>query len=118
MDIMNQPPLKLYDKGYSCFSQRITTIKEQLGADIDIETVVESIENSFERQFHTSLEIDKPDTWEEKAINDFIDNRYSNHAWIFPTNIHGQKCARESSKRLAAYWKYIYPLRAVLLRIL
>lgn len=83
MDIMNQPPLKLYDKGYSCFSQRITTIKEQLGADIDIETVVESIENSFERQFHTSLEIDKPDTWEEKAINDFIDKRYSNHDWIF-----------------------------------
>ena len=83
MDIMNQAPLKLYDKGYSCFSQRITTIKEQLGVEIDIETVVECIENSFERQFNTSLEIDKPDTWEEKAINDFIDKRYNNHDWIF-----------------------------------
>jgi lipoate-protein ligase A len=83
MDIMNQPPLKLYDKGYSCFSQRITTIKEQLGRDIDIETVVESIENSFQQKFSASFERDKPDGWEEKIINDFIDKRYSNPDWIF-----------------------------------
>jgi len=83
MDIMNQPPLKLYDKGYSCFSQRITTIKEQLGRDIDIETVVESIENSFQQSFHISFESDEPDEWEEKIINDFIDTRYSQPDWIF-----------------------------------
>jgi lipoate-protein ligase A len=83
MDIMNQPPLKLYDKGYSCFSQRITTIKEQLGRDIDIETVVESIENSFQQRFSASFERDKSDRWEEKIINDFINKRYSNPDWIF-----------------------------------
>lgn len=83
MDIMNQPPLKLYDKGYSCFSRRITTIKEQLGADIDVETVVDAIEDSFQRKFNTSLVLDKPDTWEEKAINDFIVKRYDNPDWIF-----------------------------------
>jgi lipoate-protein ligase A len=83
MDIMNQPPLKLYDKGYSCFSQRITTIKEQLDRDIDIETVVESIENSFQQRFSASFERDKSDRWEEKIINDFINKRYSNPDWIF-----------------------------------
>ncbi|MEA3360430.1 MAG: lipoate--protein ligase [Thermodesulfobacteriota bacterium] len=83
MDIMNQPPLKLYDKGYSCFSQRITTIKEQLCRDIDIETVVESIENSFQQRFSASFERDKPNRWEEKIINDFIDKRYSSPDWIF-----------------------------------
>ncbi len=83
LDIMNQPPLKLYDKGYNCFSQRITTIKEQLGYDIDMERVVGAIEKAFIQKFGVSLEEDEPDTWENKSIDDFINNRYTNPDWIF-----------------------------------
>ena len=83
MDIMNQQPLKLYDKGYSCFSQRITTINEQLGRKIDIGFIADAIEKAFQKKFGSSLEIDEPDEWEQKTINDFIENRYTNHDWIF-----------------------------------
>jgi lipoate-protein ligase A len=83
LDIMNQPPLKLYDKGYNCFSQRITTITEQLGHDIDMERVVEAIENAFRQKFGASFEKDEPDTWEKKSIEDLINTRYTNPAWIF-----------------------------------
>ncbi len=78
LDIMNQPPLKLYDKGYNCFSQRITTIKEQLGHDIDMERVVEAIEKAFSQKFNVSFERDEPDIWEKKSIKDFINDRYTN----------------------------------------
>jgi lipoate-protein ligase A len=83
LDIMNQPPLKLYDKGYNCFSQRITTITEQLGHDIDMERVVEAIENAFSQKFGVTFEKDEPDTWEKKSIKDFINTRYTNPDWIF-----------------------------------
>jgi len=83
LDIMNQPPLKLYDKGYSCFSQRITTIKEQLGHDIDIGPVIEAIEKAFSQKFSVSFEQDEPDRWEKKSIRDFINTRYTNPDWIF-----------------------------------
>lgn len=83
LDIMNQPPLKLYDKGYNCFSERMTTITEQLGHDIDMEHVVQAIENAFSQKFGASFEEDEPDIWEKKSIEDFIDKRYTNHAWIF-----------------------------------
>lgn len=83
LDIMNQPPLKLYDKGYSCFSQRITTIKEQLGHDIDIGPVIEAIESAFSQKFGVSFEQDEPDRWEKKSIRDFINTRYTNPDWIF-----------------------------------
>ena len=83
LDIMNQPPLKLYDKGYNCFSQRITTIKEQLGHDIDMERVVEAIEKAFSQKFNVSFERDEPDIWEKKSIKDFINDRYTNPDWIF-----------------------------------
>lgn len=83
LDIMNQPPLKLYDKGYSCFSQRITTIKEQLGHDIDMEPVIGAIEKAFSQQFDVSFEKDEPDRWEEKSIKDFVNTRYTNPDWIF-----------------------------------
>ncbi|MFO8164640.1 MAG: lipoate--protein ligase [Thermodesulfobacteriota bacterium] len=83
LDIMNQPPLKLYDKGYNCFSQRMTTITEQLGHDIEVEEVVGSIENAFRQKFGVSFKEDAPDTWEEKSIEEFVNTRYTNHAWIF-----------------------------------
>jgi lipoate-protein ligase A len=83
LDIMHQPPLKLSDKGYSCFSQRITTIKEQLGCDIDINTVVAAVENAFIQRFDVSFEVDEPDTWEKKSIREFTTTRYTNPEWIF-----------------------------------
>ena len=83
LDIMNQPPLKLYDKGYNCFSQRITTIKEQLGHDIDMERVVGAIEKAFSQKFGISFDGDEPDTWENKGIKDLINNRYTQQDWIF-----------------------------------
>jgi lipoate-protein ligase A len=83
LDIMNQPPLKLYDKGYSCFSQRITTIREQLGHDIDMEPVIEAIENALSQKFGVSIEEDEPDRWEKERIKDFVNKRYTNPNWVF-----------------------------------
>ncbi len=83
LDIMHQPPLKLSDKGYSCFSQRITTIKEQLGCDIDMDTVVAAIEKAFIQRFDVSFEVVEPDTWEKKSIREFTTTRYTNPDWIF-----------------------------------
>lgn len=83
LGIMNQPHLKMSDKGYNCFSQRMTTIKEQLGHDIDMDTVVEAIENAFSQTFGVSFERDEPDTWENNQIQDFVNRRYTNPEWIF-----------------------------------
>jgi lipoate-protein ligase A len=83
LDIMNQPPLKMSDKGYNCFSQRMTTIKEQLGHDIEMETVFEALELSFCDRFGVSLIHDEPDAWENRHIRDFTQSRYTNPSWIF-----------------------------------
>jgi len=83
LDIMNQPPLKLYDKGYSCFSQRITTVKEQLGHDIEVEAVVNAIENAFNEEFDICFKKDEPDQWENQNIKNLANNRYKNPKWIF-----------------------------------
>ena len=83
MEIMNQPPLKLYDKGYSCFSQRITTIREQLGRNIDMDTAAETIEKAFSQGFGISFERDEPDDWEKRNIEELMGNRYTRPDWIF-----------------------------------
>jgi lipoate-protein ligase A len=83
LDIMNQPSLKMSDKGYNCFSQRMTTIREQLGYDIDMERVVEALVNAFSQQFGVSFECDEPDSWERKQIQELIGKRYTNPEWIF-----------------------------------
>jgi len=83
LDIMNQPSLKMSDKGYNCFSQRMTTITEQLGHDIEMEAVFGAIEASFCDTFGASLEIDEPDEWEHRQMREFSQKRYNNQEWIF-----------------------------------
>ena len=83
LDIMHQPPLKLYDKGYSCFSQRITTISEQVGSEVGMDTVVGAIEEAFTRKFSVSLKTDAPDQWERQNMEQLIATRYTNPDWIF-----------------------------------
>jgi lipoate-protein ligase A len=82
-DIMNTPLIKLSDKGYNCFSQRMTTVRQELGEDVPVETVMDAIEASFEREFGIRFQQDEPDEWEKEMIYGFIMNRYTNRKWIF-----------------------------------
>ena len=82
-DIMNTPLLKLSDKGYNCFSRRMTTVRQELGRDIPVETVMDAIEWGFEREFGIRFQKDEPDDWEKGMIQRFIQERYTNREWIF-----------------------------------
>jgi len=83
-DIMNTPLIKLYDKGYNCFSQRMTTVRQEVGRnDIRVEEVMDAIRDAFEEAFDIRFREDTPDEWEQEKIRDFIENRYTQKDWIF-----------------------------------
>ena len=82
-DIMNTPLIKIQDKGYNCFSQRMTTVNQELGKEISVKTVMEAIQEAFEEQFEIRFREDTPDEWEEGNIRGLIEKRYTNHQWIF-----------------------------------
>jgi lipoate-protein ligase A len=81
--IMNTPLVKLKDKGYNCFSQRLTTVRQELGEVVPVEVVMDAIEKAFEEEFGVRFEPDEPDEWEKEVIQGFIDERYTNPEWIF-----------------------------------
>ncbi|PKN63311.1 MAG: hypothetical protein CVU57_19680 [Deltaproteobacteria bacterium HGW-Deltaproteobacteria-15] len=82
-DIMNTPLVKLSDKGYNCFSRRMTTLREEAGRDISVTNAMDMIQRAFEEQFGISFEDDGPDEWEKSTIDRFIRERYTNPEWIF-----------------------------------
>lgn len=82
-DIMNTPLIKLKDKGYNCFSQRMTTVRRELGRDVPVDNVMEAIEEAFEEEFNIHFKEDAPDEWEKMTIRRFIEERYTNQEWIF-----------------------------------
>lgn len=82
-DIMNTPLEKLSDKGYNCFSRRMTTAREELGWDIPVAAVMNAIQGAFESEFGIRFEEDRPDEWERETIRRFIADRYTKEAWIF-----------------------------------
>ncbi len=82
-DIMNTPVIKFQDKGYNCFSQRMTTIRHETGREVSTKETMEAIQGAFEEEFHIMFKEDAPDPWEQKTIQDFIDKRYTQKDWIF-----------------------------------
>lgn len=82
-DIMNTPLIKVQDKGYNCFSRRMTTVREELGKDIPVSDVMEVIQKSFEASFQIHFKESQPDDWEKRTIQRLIEERYTRKEWIF-----------------------------------
>jgi len=82
-DIMNTPLIKLQDKGYNCFSQRMTTVRSEIGRCIPVDKVMDAIVDAFEEEFNIRFKEDTPDEWEKKTIHNYIEERYTNQEWIF-----------------------------------
>ncbi len=83
LDIMNTPLIKLSDKGYSCFSQRMTTVQAASGGPVQVTSVMDAVSKAFESGFGIRLREDEPDGWEKDTIKDLMDNRYTKQDWIF-----------------------------------
>ena len=82
-DIMKTPLIKIQDKGYNCFSQRMTTVRAELGREISVASMMEAVQESFEAEFGIRFQQDEPDTWEQDTIHRLIRERYTNRDWIF-----------------------------------
>jgi lipoate-protein ligase A len=83
LDIMHTPLVKIRDKGYNCFSQRMTTVRQELGRRVPVADVMDSIQQAFEQEFNIRFKEDAPDKWEKKTIMRFTEDRYHNQEWIF-----------------------------------
>ncbi len=83
LEIMHLPTEKLSDKGYSCFSERITTIERELGQKIEMDTVMEVIVASFEKEFEMRLIEDQMTQWETDKVEELMASRYGDEEWIF-----------------------------------
>jgi len=82
-DIMNTPLVKLSDKGYNCFSQRMTTVRLAAGRHVEVRDVMDAVVRAFEKAFEVEFESDRPDEWERETIRHFVENRYTDRDWIF-----------------------------------
>ena len=82
-DIMSTPMIKLQDKGYNCFSQRMTTLRDEVGWQVPVANVMDAIQQSFEEEFHIRFKKDSPDQWENESISRYVKERYTKHEWIF-----------------------------------
>jgi lipoate-protein ligase A len=83
LDIMKTPLIKVQDKGYNCFSQRMTTVRAELGREISVDAMMDAIHESFEVEFGIRFQCDEPDAWERDTIHRLIRERYTNRDWIF-----------------------------------
>lgn len=83
LEIMKTPAEKIYDKGYNCFSQRMTTMETELGHEIEIADVMETIRKCYEDEFEIEFEESSLTPWEKQKCLWFEEKRYKSDEWIF-----------------------------------
>lgn len=83
LKLLNIPLEKNADRGISCFSQRLTTIRKELGVSVPLPTVINLIEETFSEGFGVEFIHNDFSSWEKKKIQDLIEHRYSQKKWIF-----------------------------------
>jgi lipoate-protein ligase A len=83
LDIMNTPLIKIRDKGYNCFSQRMTTVRQEGQRPVPVVEMMRAIEEAFQAEFGIYFEEDEPDPWEKESTERLIAERYTNREWIF-----------------------------------
>jgi len=81
--VLNTPREKLADKAISCFSQRMTTIRDEIGQLLSLPTVMEAIKASFSAKFDVEFVDGQLSRWEEDKVRDLIQSRYGSRDWIF-----------------------------------
>ncbi len=83
LDITNTPLVKIHDKGYTCFSQRLTTLRQETGKPIQVAQVMEAVCAAFEEEYGIRFIEDSPDAWEWQTVERLMAERYTRQSWIF-----------------------------------
>jgi len=83
INILNTPREKLADKAISCFSHRMTTIKNETGRVFPMSEIIDLIKNSFSEGFYIDFADSQLSLWEEDKVKELIKNRYALKDWIF-----------------------------------
>ena len=107
LQIMSTPSEKLYDKGYSCFSERLTTIERELGRTVDMSEVMQIIKASFEKEFNVSFQRDSLSDWETRKAEEIKEKRYTNPHWIF-SHKHPRSHMGEAFKKTPGGLLHVY----------
>ncbi len=83
LDIMNTPAEKMTDKGYGCFSRRITTIRAETGRRVTMKEAMEAIRESFADGFGIRWTSSSMTPWERETAARLEEERYRNPEWVF-----------------------------------
>ncbi|MBU1628151.1 hypothetical protein KKB18_12360 [bacterium] len=83
LELLNLPTEKLSDKGYGCFSRRMTTINQEVNSKVEMKDIMDIIADSFSKRLGLKLNDDSFSNWELKKIKELEHSKYLSHDWIF-----------------------------------
>jgi lipoate-protein ligase A len=82
LELLKLPVEKLQDRGISCFSERMITIREALGNNISLETVRQTVKEAFEKYFDIEFVPHRLSSGEEGRVRFLIREKYRKNEWL------------------------------------
>lgn len=87
LKVFKLPLRKLEDKHISCFTKRMTTIRQELHRRIDMPTLQSLVRSTFEEEFGVKFRIDTLTQWESDTVEALLTTKYTNPDWIFSRRV-------------------------------
>ena len=98
--LLKLPVEKLADKGISCFSERMITVREELGKDVSLAAVRDAIRDAFAEYFGIEFRPDGVNEREKERVQFLIREKYTKDAWLHAVRELRRKKGRASRKTL------------------
>jgi lipoate-protein ligase A len=96
--LLKLPVEKLSDKGISCFSERMISIREELGRDISLGEVRSVVKDAFADYFGVELVTHGINRREKEHVQFLVKEKYTKHEWLHAVRTLRRKKGRATIK--------------------
>jgi len=81
--VLKVPESKLRSKGFSSIRASVTSIRDELGKDIPIDSVKKALVHGFEKTLGVKFKKGRLTYWEMKLARELYEKKYSTSQWIY-----------------------------------
>ena len=83
LDILNLPTQRMLDRGISCFGQRMTTIREETGEDIQLPDLRDAVHRAIQNELGIPFPEESLADFEQERVKQLRKTHYDSDEWIY-----------------------------------
>ena len=83
LEVLRTPFENTHDKGFRSVSERITTVRAEIGSSMEMSELMQCVQDGFQREFSAVMEVGQLSESEAALTAELCERQYATDQWIF-----------------------------------